>query len=82
MNRAVAQEFGVDQSWNHSQDSLLFRNSEPGLEANDVPHVAVPVFPTKLDDGRDVTPSRLPLATLAARLLGLMQAALLAGMLG
>jgi hypothetical protein len=40
------------------------------------------VEPTRLDDGRDVAPSPLPLMTLAARLLGLMQSALLAGMLG
>jgi aminopeptidase N len=40
------------------------------------------VEPTRLDDGREVAPSPLPLMTLAARLLGLMQTALLAAMLG
>jgi hypothetical protein len=35
-----------------------------------------------LDNGRDVSPSPLPLATFAARLLGLVQAALVAGLLG
>ena len=40
------------------------------------------VEPNVLDNGRDVAPSPLPLATVAARLLGLVQAALAAGMLG
>jgi hypothetical protein len=40
------------------------------------------VEPLHLDDGRDVAPSAIPLLTLAARILGLVQAALLAGTLG
>jgi hypothetical protein len=40
------------------------------------------IAPNRLDDGRDVSPSPLPLSTLAARVLGIMQAVLLAGMLG
>lgn len=37
------------------------------------------VEPLRLDDGRDMAPSSVPLLTLAARILGLVQAALLAG---
>ena len=40
------------------------------------------IAPNRLDDGRDVSPSPLPLTTLAARVLGIIQAVLLAGMLG
>jgi hypothetical protein len=40
------------------------------------------VEPLRLDDGRDVAPSAMPLLTLAARILVLVQAALLAGTLG
>lgn len=46
------------------------------------PDDAIAVEPQRLDDGRDLAPSPLPLATLAARILGLVQAALLAGLLG
>jgi hypothetical protein len=46
------------------------------------PDATLRIEPNVLDDGRDVDPSPLPLATLVARVLGLVQAALLAGMLG
>jgi hypothetical protein len=46
------------------------------------PELTIRVEPNVLDNGRDVSPSSLPLATVAARLLGLVQAALVAGMLG
>lgn len=46
------------------------------------PERTVRVEPNVLDNGRDVSPSPLPLATVAARLLGLVQAALTAGLLG
>jgi hypothetical protein len=38
--------------------------------------------PNRLDNGREIIPSPLPLTTLAARILGIIQAALLAGMVG
>lgn len=40
------------------------------------------IEPNRLDNGRDLAPSPMPLATMAARILGIVQAALLAGMLG
>jgi Peptidase family M1 domain len=46
------------------------------------PDQTIRVEPNVLDNGRDVSPSPVPLSTLAARLLGLVQAALFAGMLG
>jgi len=46
------------------------------------PGQAIRLEPNVLDNGREVAPSPLPLLTLAARLLGLIQAALLAGMVG
>jgi len=46
------------------------------------PDVTIRLEPNALDNGREVAPSPLPLAAIAARVLGLIQAALLAGMLG
>lgn len=46
------------------------------------PDQTIRLEPNVLDNGRDVGPSPLPLMTVAARLLGLVQAALVAGMLG
>ena len=46
------------------------------------PAQAIRLEPNTLDNGREVAPSPLPLLTVAARLLGLVQAALLAGMVG
>lgn len=46
------------------------------------PEQTLRLEPDVLDNGRDVAPSPVPLTALAARLLGLLQAALLAGMLG
>lgn len=43
---------------------------------------AVLLEPNPLDNGRDVAPSPVPLLSVAARLLGLLQAALLAGLIG
>jgi aminopeptidase N len=70
-------------TWTGVGDRLDMAATGGGLERVQLdPDGKLTVEPVRLDDGRDVAPSRLPLATLAARLLGLIQAALLAGMLG
>jgi hypothetical protein len=71
------------QTWTGATDRLEI--AAVGGEIRRVqidPDNKLDVEPTRLDDGRDVAPAPLPMATLAARLLGLVQAALLAGVLG
>jgi hypothetical protein len=46
------------------------------------PDRTIRLEPNVLDNGREVSPSAVPLATVAARLLGLVQAALMAGLVG
>jgi hypothetical protein len=46
------------------------------------PEQTIRVEPNVLDNGREVSPSPVPLITFAARLLGLVQAALAAGLIG
>src|SRR5687768_6740916 len=50
MNRSVPQEFGVREAGNHSQYTLLLRNSQSGLETDDIPHIAISILATQLND--------------------------------
>ena len=50
MDRSVSKELRIRETGNHPQHALLLGNSQPRLESDDVPHVAVPVFATKLND--------------------------------
>jgi hypothetical protein len=68
--------------WDASRAELDISASD-GLRRVQVdPDWTIRLEPNRLDDGRDVDPSPVPMLTLAARILGLVQAALLAGMLG
>src|SRR5215213_6137736 len=51
MNRAVSQEFCVCESRNHAQDPLLLRNAKTRLKTDDVPHVAVAILASQLNNG-------------------------------
>lgn len=69
--------------WDGTSERFQLSGWQDNLQTIQVdPDRAVGVEPNVLDDGRDVAPSPLPLTALAARLLGLVQAALLAGLLG
>ena len=70
-------------SWDGASERFQLSGWQGSLQRIQVdPDRAVGVEPNRLDDGRDVAPSLVPLTALAARLLGLVQAALLAGLLG
>lgn len=73
---------GERTTWNGDGDRLDMAANGDLRQVQLDPDGKLTVEPVRLDNGREDVPSRLPLATLAARLLGLMQAALLAGMLG
>ena len=45
VNAPVAQELRLRQAGDRREDALLLRNPEPGLEADEVPHLACPILP-------------------------------------
>ncbi len=68
--------------WEASRPELEISASD-GLQRVRVdPDWTISLEANRLDNGRDVDPAPTPMLTLAARVLGLIQAALLAGMLG
>ena len=71
------------QRWNGDGARIVVQAPEAGLRQIQLdPDQTIRVEPNVLDNGRDVSPSPLPSATMAARLLGLVQAVLMAGLLG
>ena len=48
MNASVTQELTLLQSGNHPEDPLLFRDPQPSLESDQVPHLPCPVFAAQL----------------------------------
>lgn len=71
------------ERWSGDGARIVVQAPTTGLQRVELdPDLTIRVEPNVLDNGRDVSPSPLPLATVAARLLGLVQAALIAGMLG
>lgn len=75
---------GADRErWSGDGARIVVQAPGAGLERIQIdPDQTIRIEPNMLDNGRDVSPSPLPLATVAARLIGLVQAALVAGMLG
>src|SRR5437868_5704173 len=47
---AVSQKFRLLQTGNHSQHPLLFRDTKPRLESNEIPHPTSAVFLAELHD--------------------------------
>jgi aminopeptidase N len=71
------------ERWDGQGERLYLTARSGEIRRVDVdPERTAAVEPTPLDNGRERLASPLPLLTLAARLLGIVQAALLAGMLG
>ena len=69
--------------WSAEGARIAVPAPESGLRRIQVdPDQTIRVEPDVLDNGREVAPSPLPLTTFAARLLGLVQAALVAGLIG
>ena len=63
MQAAVAQKFRLFEPRNHPEDPLLLRHLEPGLEADEVPHLARPVLLPQLHHGvglSSLTPGASP----------------------
>jgi aminopeptidase N len=70
-------------TWDSQGEQLQVTGTDGELAQVQIdPDGKLRIEPTRLDDGRDLSPSPLPLLTVAARILGLIQSALLAGMLG
>ncbi len=80
---AYADGSGDRERWSGDGPRIVVQATGTGLQQIHVdPDQAIRLEPNVLDNGREVAPSPVPLLTLAARLLGLVQAALLAGMVG
>ena len=63
MQAAVAQKFRLFEPRNRPEDPLLLRHLEPGLEADEVPHLARPVLLPQLHHGvglSSLTPGASP----------------------
>src|SRR5687768_3042796 len=51
MDLPVAKKLGVGQSRDHSENALLFRDAQPSLKADEVPHHAGAILLTELHHG-------------------------------
>src|SRR5689334_5896984 len=55
VDRSVSQEFRIRESRNHTEYTLLFRDSQSRLETDEVPHSAVTVLSAQLNDRMRLT---------------------------
>src|SRR6266516_8097909 len=51
VDRAVAKKLCVGETRNHSENALLFRDTQPGLKADKIPHSTGAILLAKLHDG-------------------------------
>lgn len=71
------------RTWDATGQTFTIVASDGDLQRIQIdPDAAIRLEANTLDNGRDIQPSPVPLLTVAARLLGLVQAALMAGVVG